>query len=176
MISITITRAPRRPIIILLHHIPTSLHSKLALLQYAPELRIPGVRQLHGLQLRLVPYPGIAASVEQYLYNGVAVACPVGLVERVYIADGFVQGRVLFHAVDFVDFEAFLVEEDVDDFVWGLLVFSVLEIVLVKPTASICCCHVKSAVAYTVPCTVEQLCYEFSGLAAGLLCGGRDVF
>lgn len=47
---------------------------------------------------------------------------------------------------------------------------AVLEIVLVKLTASICCRHVKSAVAYTVPCAVEELCYEFSGLAAGLLC------
>jgi hypothetical protein len=33
-----------------------------------------------------------------------------------------VEGRVLLHAVDFVDFEAFLVEEDVEDFVWVVLV------------------------------------------------------
>lgn len=117
MISITITRAPRWPIIILLHHISTRLHSKLALLQYTPELRIPRIRQLDRLELRLIPYPGVAASIEQYLYNRVAVARPVGLVERVDVADGLMQGGVLFHAVDLVDFEAFLVEEDVDDFV-----------------------------------------------------------
>jgi hypothetical protein len=42
-----------------------------------------------------------------------AVVCPFGFVERVAVAYGFVEGRVLLHAVDFVDLEAFLVEENV---------------------------------------------------------------
>jgi hypothetical protein len=94
------------------------LHGKLAFLQYTPQLRIARVYQLHGLQLRLVPYPRIATGIEQYLYNGMAVTCPVRLVERVDVADGFVEGSILFHAVDFVDFEALLVEEDVNYFIY----------------------------------------------------------
>jgi hypothetical protein len=114
---ITLTSTPRWAPIVLLHHIPPSLHRKLALLQYAPEFLVPGIRKLQRPQLGLVPYPRIAPGVQQYLDNRVPVRGPLGLVERVDVAHGFVQRRVVLHAVGLVDLEAFLVEEDVEDFV-----------------------------------------------------------
>jgi hypothetical protein len=111
---LAIASTSRRSIILVLHHISTCRHGILALLQHAPEPRVPWVRQLDRLQLRLVPYPGVAARIEQDV-DELARAFPAGLVERVYVADGFVEGRVALEAVDLVDFDAFLVEEHVED-------------------------------------------------------------
>jgi hypothetical protein len=38
---------------------------------------------------------------------------PVFLLERVYVADGFVEGGVGLETVEFVDFKTFLVEEEI---------------------------------------------------------------
>tara|TARA_R110002003_G_scaffold27_9_gene1412 strand:- start:3283 stop:3804 length:522 start_codon:yes stop_codon:yes gene_type:complete len=116
--SIAIARTARRTIVILLNHVSTGLHTKLSLLQYTPQLRIAWVCKLDRLQLRLVPYPGIAAGIEQYLYDGVAVG-PLSLVERVHVADGLVKGSVLFQAVDLFDLYALLVEQDVEDIIYA---------------------------------------------------------
>lgn len=110
---LAITCTSRRPILLLLDHIATRRHRILALLQHAPQHGIPRIRQLHRLQLRLVPYPWVAARVEQDIDDGMAGSFPGGLVERVYVADGFVEGRVALEAVRFVDLDAFLVEEEI---------------------------------------------------------------
>jgi len=115
---ITIAPAPRRPII-LLHHIPTHHHGHLTLPQHLPQRRVPRIDQLDRLQLRLVPYPRIAASVEQDLDNRGA-GRPVGLGERVCVAHGFVEGQVAFDAVGELDLDAFLVEQDVEDLVCSI--------------------------------------------------------
>jgi hypothetical protein len=109
---IAITRTPCRPII-LLDHIPTRRHGILSLLQHTPQRRVPRICQLERLQLSFIPYSRVAAGVKQDVDDGVACGFPVGLVERVYVAHGFVEGCVALQAVDFVDFDAFLVEEEV---------------------------------------------------------------
>jgi sRNA-binding regulator protein Hfq len=44
---------------------------------------------------------------------------PLSLVERVHVADGLVQGSVLFQAVDLFDLYALLVKQDVEDIVYA---------------------------------------------------------
>lgn len=60
---ITVARTAPGAIVILLNHISTRLHRKLAPLQNPLEHRIPRIHQLDRLQLGLVPYPRVAASI-----------------------------------------------------------------------------------------------------------------
>jgi hypothetical protein len=112
---IAITRAPRVPIVIR-HNIAAHHHSHLALPQHLPQLRIPRVHQLDGLQLSLVPYPRVASSIEQDLDNrGAGGALSGG--QRVRIAHRLVQGQVALDAVRELDLKTLLVEQDVEDLV-----------------------------------------------------------
>jgi hypothetical protein len=81
----------------------------------------------------------------------------------------------LLHAVDLVDFDAFLVKEDVDDFIWEVLAFGFISRMILSIelrclscratwvpqllTAPVCCGNVKNAVAYTVACAVQYAGY-----------------
>jgi hypothetical protein len=105
---ITVTRAPRRPLVVL-NHIPTHHHSHLALPQQLPQLLVPRIHQLRRLQLGLVPYPGIAARVQQDV-DYLGAGGPLGLGQGVDVAHGFVQRQVALDAVGQLNLDALLVE------------------------------------------------------------------
>ena len=114
---ITVARAPCRPLVVL-DHIPTHHHSHLALPQQLPQVLVPRIHQLRGLQLALVSYPGIAARVQQDV-DYLGAGGPLGLGQRVDVAHGFVQRQVALDAVGQLDLDAFLVEQDVEDLVYS---------------------------------------------------------
>jgi hypothetical protein len=117
---ITITRAPRRPLVVL-NHIPAHHHGHLALPQQLPQLHVPRVHQLRRLQLGLVPYPGIAARVQQDV-DYLGAGGPLGLGQGVDVAHGFVKRQVALDAVGQLNLDAFLVEQDVEDLVYSRVI------------------------------------------------------
>lgn len=114
---IAVTRAPPLPII-LGHDIAAHHHSHLALPQHLPQLRVARVHELDGLQLGLVPYPRVAARIEQDLDNR-RPRGPLSGGQRVGVAHRLVQGEVALDAVRELNLEALLVEQDVEDLVCG---------------------------------------------------------
>lgn len=78
---------------------------------------VAGVDELVGCQPTLVAQARVGAGLEHHLDEGAAkVALGLGL--GVEPADGRVERRVALEAVDGVAFKVWLVEEEVDDFVW----------------------------------------------------------
>lgn len=114
---IAVARAPRRPLVVL-NHIPTHHHGHLALPQQLPQLLVPRIHQLRRLQLGLIPYPRIAARVQQNV-DYLGAGGPLGLGQRVDVAHGFVERQVALDAVGQLNLDAFLVEQNVKDLVYS---------------------------------------------------------
>jgi hypothetical protein len=73
----------------------------------------------------------------------------------------------LLHAVDLVDLEAFLVEEDIEYLICAYCQPSpALGVCKCELTASVCCRNMQNTVAYSIPCAIEYLRDQFGGLAA----------
>lgn len=90
----------------------------LVLLNEVAEGGVAGVDELEGGKAALVLDARVGAGLEHHVDEGVAELA-LGRGFRVDPADGGVQGRVALEAVDGVAFEVGLVEEEVDDFVYG---------------------------------------------------------
>jgi hypothetical protein len=151
---IAVTRTPRRPVIVV-DNIAAHLHGKLCLLQHTPQLLVARVDELHGLELGLVAYAGVAACIEQDVDNGQARGRPFGRAELVDVADSLVQGSVGLDAVELVNLEPLLVKQRVEDVV-----------------AAVGCCEVQTAVADAVAGAVQLAGDMVGGLLAGF-CSGR---
>ena len=112
----TVTPTPGRPLLFLLNiqHIRTRHELELPILQLRPQLLIPGIGQLSGLQLGFIPYPGIRTRVEQQVCQ-ILMLLPIFFRTAVDKAYSFMKRGVPLHAVDGVDFQPFLVKEVVED-------------------------------------------------------------
>ena len=124
-------------------------------MQHAPQVLVARVDELHGLELGLVAYAGVAACIEQDVDNGQASRRPFGRTELVDVADSLVQGSVGLDAVELVNLEPLLVQQRVEDVV-----------------AAVGCGEVQTSIADAVAGAVELAGDMVGGLLAGL-CGGR---
>jgi hypothetical protein len=182
---ITITRAPRRPLVVL-NHIPAHHHGHLALPQQLPQLHVPRVHQLRRLQLGLVPYPGIAARVQQDV-DYLGAGGPLGLGQGVDVAHGFVKRQVALDAVGQLNLDAFLVEQDVEDLVYSRVISEgptrvraqCESSVRQRRTAPICSSDVQTPVPHAILRFVQHLrdvCGRLLPLFRGCRCEVGDCF